>query len=120
MPARTRVSSFLQSASNHKAELFMSTINAGEVFYSLAKRRGAAEAEEFLGDLPTMPIAMITPSRKQVFDAARLKARFPLSYADAFAVQTALECGASLVTGDEEIRAIADKIKLRLDWVAPK
>lgn len=38
-------------------------------------------------------------------NAARLKAQFPMSYADAFAVALALEREAALVTDDPELRS---------------
>jgi ribonuclease VapC len=40
---------------------------------------------------------------KLVLEAARLKARFPISYADAFAVATARAEGGPVLTGDPEI-----------------
>jgi uncharacterized protein len=38
--------------------------------------------------------------------AAWLKAKYPISYADAFAASLAQEVGASLVTGDPEFKTI--------------
>jgi ribonuclease VapC len=78
-------------------------LNLGEVFYLIAKRHGAAPAERFLSDLPMMPIQAVVPDRKLILDAARLKSRFPISYADAFAVETARQQKAALVTGDPEL-----------------
>ncbi len=47
-----------------------------------------------------------------VLAAARLKARFPISYADAFAAATALRAGAQLVTGDDEFHARDDIVDI--------
>src|SRR6266566_15660 len=66
-----------------------SVLHAGEA-------PGFQVAEDFVSDLPAIPLTLVTPGRKQILNAASLKARFPLSYADAFAVETALENGASL------------------------
>jgi hypothetical protein len=44
-PARFRVSHLFKSASGHRVELMMSMINVGEVFYSLAKRRGRTQTD---------------------------------------------------------------------------
>jgi len=40
-----------------------------------------------------------------VIQAAELRGRHPISYADAFAVATAIAHGATLLTGDPEILA---------------
>jgi len=51
--------------------------------------------------------------------AAGLKARHAISYADAFAAATAIDCELPLVTGDPELRAVADTEKaLLLEWIA--
>jgi predicted nucleic acid-binding protein len=117
-PARKRVSALFAAASEQRVALSISMINVGEIFYSIAKRRSAPAAEEFLAELATFPVAIVTPGRKQILEAARLKARFPISYADAFAMQAAIEVEAPLVTGDHEIRDVSARAGLRLDWIA--
>src|SRR5208282_4876476 len=102
-PARTKVRELLEQASRGEARVSMSLINVGEVFYLIAKRHGAAAAERFLADLAIMPIQALLPDRKLILGAARLKSRYPISYADAFAAETAREHSAILVTGDPEL-----------------
>jgi ribonuclease VapC len=48
----------------------------------------------------------------RILAAARLKAEYPISYADAFAASLALELGASLVTGDPEFKTIKENLSL--------
>jgi predicted nucleic acid-binding protein len=117
-PARKRVSALFAAASEQRVALSISMIDVGEIFYSIARRRGATAAEEFLAEFGTFPVAIITPGRKQILEAARLKARFPISYADAFAMQAAIEADALLVTGDHEIQDVSARAGLRLDWIA--
>ncbi len=50
-----------------------------------------------------------------VLEAARLKAGFSISYADAFAVATAVRMDAVLVTGDPELRQIEHLVPV--DWL---
>ena len=47
-----------------------------------------------------------------IFQAAELKARFAMSYADTFAVASAMEHNATLVTGDPEFRQVEQLIKI--------
>ena len=44
--------------------------------------------------------------------AAELKARYPISYADAFALASAIEHQAELVTGDPEFRQVENLVKI--------
>lgn len=119
-PARDKVRSILEQASRGEATASMSLINIGEVFYLIAKRYGAARAERLLSDLPTMPIRALLPDRKLILDAARRKSRFPISYADAFAVETARQQKAALVTGDPELLALSKREPIDLMWVGAK
>ena len=80
----------------------MSWINVGEVYYTVLRAAGAAEADAKLGLLrPLVTVDSVTPDR--VLDAARVKAGHPLAYADAFAIATAAAHEAVLLTGDPEI-----------------
>lgn len=102
--AAEKIDALLNQAAAGEIELIISMINVGEVYYSLAKRGRADIAEQLLSHLPAMPIHAVVPSRQTILNAAKLKARFPVSYADAFAMATANEEDAVLVTGDRELR----------------
>lgn len=80
----------------------MSWINLGEVFYVVRRHRGEDEALETLRDLRPN-LALDLPSENRVLEAARVKADFPLSYADAFAAATASAYDRILLTGDPEL-----------------
>jgi predicted nucleic acid-binding protein len=113
--AKPAIDSLLEAASRGDIELFMNMINAGEVYYQLARRHGIGRAEEFLEDLDSsLPIKTIDPSRALIIRAAQLKSKYPVSYADAFAAETAVGLSAPLVTGDPELRSIPD---LKLEWL---
>ncbi len=119
-PASSEVHQLLESGGRSETRLFISLINAGEVFYLIAKRQGAALAERFLADLATMPIQPLLPDRRLVLNAARLKSRYPISYADTFAVETAREQNAILVTGDRELWRLSKHQPVELLWVGEK
>ena len=119
-PARAKVREILDQASRGEVRASISLINAGEVFYLIAKRHGAAPAERFLSELAMMPIQAILPDRRLILDAARLKSRFPISYADAFAVETARRENAVLVTGDPELLRLSKLEPIDLVWVGAR
>ena len=80
----------------------MSWINLGEVYYTVHRTAGSAEADATLTLLrPMLALDAATPER--VLVAARIKATHPLGYGDAFAVATTAAHRAILLTGDPEI-----------------
>ena len=94
-----------EAAKDHKAALYMSLINFGELYYIACRRRGAEQADEMLDDLRRLPITLCAATEDRIMAAARLKAAHLLSYADAFAVALAQELDAAVVTGDPEFQA---------------
>ncbi len=89
----------------------MSWINLGEVYYTVHREAGAAEAESMVSLLrPLLALDAATPER--VLAAARIKAH-PLAYGDAFAIATAAAHDAILLTGDPEItgRAVGCRVE---------
>lgn len=107
-----KVRDLLHDAATSGQPLLMNVINIGEVYYLTAKERSLGKAEEFLHCLETLPIQALSNTFAQVLDAARLKAQFPVSYADAFAVATAIREQARLVTGDPELRSVAHLVEM--------
>lgn len=101
-----KVKSLLRAAEASSEPLLMNEINIGEVYYVTAKDRSVERAEEFLHRLETLPILPVSNSFADVLEAARIKARFPISYADAFVVATAVRMNAAIVTGDPEFQSV--------------
>jgi len=90
----------------------MSWINLGEVYYTVHREAGAAEAESAVTLLrPLLTLDAVTAER--VLGAARIKAVHPLAYGDAFAIATAAAHDAVLLTGDPEIteRAVGCRVE---------
>jgi predicted nucleic acid-binding protein len=88
----------------------MSTISLGEISYIVERRRGAVACQEALKRLEVFPIQLQEATLERVMVAARLKARYTISYADAFAVGLAQELGAPVVTGDPEFEQVKSLI----------
>lgn len=119
-PVRAKVRELLERAAQGEASLRMSLINIGEVFYLVARRHGSATAERFVSEIPMMPLQALLPDRRLILNAARLKSRFAVSYADAFAVETARQEKAALVTGDPELFELSRREPIELYWVGAK
>lgn len=101
---------------SHEEDLLMNEINVGEVYYILARERSLDAAEYFLHDILQALAIKITPnSLSDVIEAAKIKAQFPIAYADAFAVATAIKHDATLVTGDPDFKKAEHLITI--DWL---
>lgn len=96
--------------------LLINEINIGETFYILIRERGTEKAEYFINTIfPSLSITPITNVFSDVLEASRIKAKHPISYADCFAVATALKENASIVTGDPEFKKVQDIVEI--DWL---
>lgn len=111
-PAATRIKGLLEEAEEGTAELFISIINLGEVIYRIGKVKGEGEAQETLNQIRRLSLTIVPATEETVFAAARLKMRYAISYADAFAAAAAEEVGAILVTGDPELKQLGDRIRV--------
>lgn len=65
--------------------------------------------------LGALPVRIIGNPFSLVIEAARIKAQFAISHADAFAVATAINEDAAIVTGDPEFRLVEQKVSI--DWI---
>ncbi|HYQ87610.1 MAG TPA: type II toxin-antitoxin system VapC family toxin [Bacteroidota bacterium] len=109
------VGELLQSAAEEKIKLSMSVINWGEVYYIALREYGEEHAERVNHALKNMPIEILDVDIELTLQAARLKARGGIAYADCFAAALAVRKKAELVTGDREFKAVADVIDIR--WI---
>lgn len=114
------VEGYLRRASEDAGfSCYLSTINLGEVFYRLLRIRGREEAEAFWEDVRqgSLPVTLVESTRNRVREAARIKGRYPVAYADAFAAQTAREKGVPLITGDPELKVLEREGVISLVWL---
>lgn len=110
-----QVFDLLEAAKTGRAELVISDINLGEVYYIIKQRLGEPAAEEMLSDVGELPIAPVAATWQRIHRAAKIKAEGGLSYADCFAATLAGEMDAVLVTGDTDFKKFEDQI--RIAWL---
>jgi len=116
-PAGLKVQSLLDTADAGQLDLLMSMINVGEVYYLLVKEQDREAADYFWKRFQTSSVRIVQAPNDLIFEAAQLKSRFPISYADAFAAATAVRRSAALVTGDPDFRPLADAGVITLEWI---
>jgi ribonuclease VapC len=110
-----KVRAALADAERSGTPLLMSEINIGEVGYILLRAGLTNNLDDFLSQFLSLPIRPVPVDLDLVIEAAKIKARYPLSYADAFAVATALRNDAAIITGDPEFKAVTKLVPI--DWL---
>ena len=105
----------LADAEKSETPLLMSEINLGEVGYIILRAGLTNNLDDFLSQFLSLPIRPVAVNFDLIIEAAHIKARYPLSYADAFAVAVALRNDATIITGDPEFKAVTDLV--RMEWL---
>jgi predicted nucleic acid-binding protein len=118
-PGAAAVQRCLDDSERGRADCVTSVINLGEAFYRLVRvdRREQAESLWRMALRRQLPVSVKEATQRRVRRAAELKSNHAIAYADAFAVATALEFQATLVTGDPEIRPLAGEYDLHVQWL---
>ncbi|MDI6728812.1 MAG: type II toxin-antitoxin system VapC family toxin [Thermodesulfovibrionales bacterium] len=105
---------YLEDAENGRIKLYISKINEGEVFYKLYKYLGESVAVGFREDLKhgIIPVNIVSVNDKRAERASEIKARYPLSYADAFCIELARDMNLPVITGDPEFESVKKIIEV--------
>ena len=114
-PGADIVADILGVLINQKAKGFMSVINWGEIYYCTMRVQGVEEAENVLTQFNKYPIQLVEANQGLTYEAAKLKARYKIAYADCFAAALSLRLKASVVTGDPEFKKLEDEISIQ--WI---
>ena len=106
------VADLISGAHENRTPMAMSIINAGEVWYILAREISVARADEAVSDLKGLGIELIDADWPLTRMAGAFKARYRMSYADCFAAALAKERKASLATGDKEFKQVENEVNV--------
>jgi uncharacterized protein len=111
-PAAAEVEKLLVRVAEEKIRLLFCVVNWGEVYYSIARAESESIAEQKMKELATLGIELVpvADDLALVREAAKMKARNKMSYADCFAAALAKIRNAELVTGDEEFKQVEKEI----------
>ncbi len=109
------VAKILRRALKQRLDRLISVINLGEIIYMTKRRFGDNKKVEILGRVHQLGFKILPAPEALVYKAAELKAEYPISYADCFALACTLEHSAILVTGDPEFKKVVHLINIR--WI---
>ena len=114
-PGAERVEEALRLLFEKKARGWMSVINWGEVYCSTYREQGHNGAEDVVSQLAEYPIEVVDADQRLTQEAAVLKGRYRVAYADCFAAALAKRKKAEILTGDPEFKKFKEKLKI--NWI---
>jgi uncharacterized protein len=110
--AAQRVRQTLRRARQRQLNALLSLISYGECLYVIEREQGMQRTQRAIGIVDQLALRVMAADRPLVFEAAHLKARYPISYADAFSAALAKRHQGHVMTGDPEFRAIESEIPI--------
>lgn len=110
------VRDLLVKVANDESEGFISAVTVGEISYLIRRKSSMKNADAAIEAVKQMPIQIIEPDLKMCIDAAALKVKYSLSYADAFAVTLTMTKKAIIITGDHEFDLV-DEANFKIKYL---
>lgn len=107
-----KVAQTIESAHTGTCHLAMCQINLGEVFYILCREKDEEFAIKQEAEIFRLPIEFVETDWNLMREAALIKARIPMAFADCFTAALAIRKDASIMTGDPEFRLLENKLKI--------
>ncbi len=111
------VERMLVSASENKCTLYLSTFNAGEVYYMSCRKDGEDMALKVWKAIQQFPIQLVQVDLDLIFKAAQLKSKNKLSYADAIAAALTIFLKSTLLTGDDEFKSLKSESGFKVKYI---
>ena len=111
-PAGEQVENIIADAREDGIPLFISVVNAAEVWYITARRRSETDADRGLHVLREFDVHFVEADWTLAKEAGRFKAKNRMSFADCFAAALAKARVATLITGDPEFKQVERDITI--------
>lgn len=107
-----KVADLITGAHENRVPMYISSVNAGEVWYILARKISESDADRAIADLTRLGVELMDTNWPLTRIAASFKARHRMSYADCYAAALAKDRKADLVTGDKEFKRIERDVSI--------
>ena len=116
-PGYTIIKEMLVKVANDEMEAYICSVNIGEVYYMICRKVDVKAAEAALQILKQLPLHIIEADLPLCLQAAKIKAGFSMSYADAFAAAITISKKATLITGDHEFDALLGETNFKVKYL---
>ena len=114
-PAAEKVADAIADAHEGDVPIFMSVVNAAEVWYIIARETSTVDADRSISELRQLGIEFIDADWALAYQAGAFKSKHKMSFADCFAAALAKQRKAVLLTGDPEFKQVEPEIVI--DWL---
>jgi uncharacterized protein len=114
-PSGRQVADLIAGAHEEGIPIYITVVNAGEVWYIIAREISEEEANSSIKELRELRLQFVDVDWELTQEAARFKSHYKMSYADCYAAALAKTRKADLVTGDVEFKVVEDQVKIQ--WV---
>jgi len=111
-PSGEQVEELIATAHEEQIPIYMSVVNVGEVWYTIAREVSEEEANASVKVLRDLRIQFEDADWTLTQEAAHFKSQNKMSYADCYAAALAKSKKADLVTGDGEFKPLDGEIKI--------
>jgi len=91
---------------------YINAINLGEIIYSTKREFGDQKKLEVIANIKRLNFTVLPAPNSLIFKAAEYKAQYSISYADCFVLSSAVECMATIVTGDPEFKKVEHLVNI--------
>ena len=107
-----KVLHLLEEMKKTGATKYINAINLGEIIYMTKREFGDQKKLEVLANIERLKFRVLPVPNQLIFQAAEYKAQFPISYADCFALASAVEHKAAIVTGDPDFKKVQHMVEI--------
>ncbi|OGW32600.1 MAG: twitching motility protein PilT [Nitrospirae bacterium GWC2_42_7] len=107
-----KVMRLLEQIQKTHLQKYLNAINLGEIIYSTKREFGDQKKIEVLAHIERLKFTVLPVPNSLIFQAAEYKAQFSISYADCFALASAVEHKAAVVTGDPEFKKVEHLVEV--------
>ena len=113
-----RIESILKNARIGSEYLYVHAIHLGEIYYIVYRNQGERIADIAYSRIKAFPVTIVSRIDEELLlRAAKFKAKFPISYADAFAAAMANVYKCHLLTGDPEFKPLENEGRINVEWL---
>lgn len=110
--AGERVADIIADAHEHQVPLLMTVVNAGEVWYIVAREASVGDADASIKQVRDLGVDFVDADWELAKTAGHFKSANKMSFADCFAAALARKVNGHLVTGDPEFTQLEKEITI--------
>jgi len=111
-PGGEKVARLLGDLQKAGAIKYLNAVNLGEIIYATKRTFGDQKKLEVLANIERLRFSILPVPNNLIFKTAEYKAQYSISYADCFALASAVEHNAIIVTGDPEFKKVEHLVEI--------